>query len=594
MQDQTLLSLLLGSPPSKGSTPREGGVRTARLSDSHREAFSRFLRDVMAQEPTQKTPLPQKRSDTLALSPRRPSNPPIGEKVSLSEDLPSLSPNDPSIRSGKNATKEKGLSGEAVEKDDLLNRVPLLSARDCEAIQRIARLVEDGSLPPEAMADFSEEDWNEWIEWVLAGACGLFEPYPDPLGGIEETPKNENRGLDPVPKRVALLFQLQALMERLQDSSSESLTPLPHEKEEKSSAMLFEMIGFRKMSPAEQETLKQAFWNALQERGLSPTPSTLQSISRETLQALLLEVWQHSGKPTPLSETLPTLPETLVRALGIHLLDMKKEEGSPIELLQILDQAPWLKDRLQGNPTSTSAMPAMPSSETKKELDPQPESPEEAFLDLATNKDVPSLRNDSTPVPSPLPQDPNADGTPNSTNVSSVHPAHGTREDTSLPREIPIHREDVDPARMSQNIERLERLMRFSIRRGMSQISMELDPPELGRVTLRMQMRAGVMSAALQTETVEARHLLTTGVEQLRRNLAAHGIELESFDVSVGGQEKETDPRNAWAGSSHQERRENRETEPLGEVDRRGPFREGSIAPSQFGSPLDGAVDVII
>lgn len=87
---------------------------------------------------------------------------------------------------------------------------------------------------------------------------------------------------------------------------------------------------------------------------------------------------------------------------------------------------------------------------------------------------------------------------------------------------------------VAENLERVVQAMRLAIRRGISQVSVELSPPELGRLNLRLEMRHGAVSAVIQAEKAEARHLLLSGLEQLRQNLHVQGLELDFFDVHLG------------------------------------------------------------
>ncbi len=85
--------------------------------------------------------------------------------------------------------------------------------------------------------------------------------------------------------------------------------------------------------------------------------------------------------------------------------------------------------------------------------------------------------------------------------------------------------------KMLENIERVEQVMRMSLQRGGRSLSLRLDPPELGRVTVRLTMRQGEVVATLRTETNQARDMLLTGGDQLRRNLEVQGVKLGNFDV---------------------------------------------------------------
>ncbi len=101
-------------------------------------------------------------------------------------------------------------------------------------------------------------------------------------------------------------------------------------------------------------------------------------------------------------------------------------------------------------------------------------------------------------------------------------------------------------AYLAENIERIEQVMRLSVHRQISRVSVQLSPPELGRVTIRLRMIHGVVSATVQTETADAQSFLASGVQQLRQNLQVQGIDLDSFDVFLGGQEAEQGQDGRW------------------------------------------------
>lgn len=119
---------------------------------------------------------------------------------------------------------------------------------------------------------------------------------------------------------------------------------------------------------------------------------------------------------------------------------------------------------------------------------------------------------------------------------------------------------DVTPTQMTENIERVEQVMRLSVQRGIQRVAIRLDPPELGQVTLRLEMRHGVVNATLRTETVEARQVLLTGLDQLRQNLEVRGIHLEQFDVDLSGGGLAEGQEQAWQepGRSRQNARSQR------------------------------------
>ncbi len=119
-----------------------------------------------------------------------------------------------------------------------------------------------------------------------------------------------------------------------------------------------------------------------------------------------------------------------------------------------------------------------------------------------------------------------------------------------------------------ENIERLAEAMKMANRNGTKSLTLALSPPELGKVSLRVVSRSGVVSAYLQVEKPEAASQLTSGLAQLRENLKAQGIELGELDIRHH--------QGQAAGDSDGRERKNREADPDAESpSRRGQAIEG-------------------
>lgn len=65
---------------------------------------------------------------------------------------------------------------------------------------------------------------------------------------------------------------------------------------------------------------------------------------------------------------------------------------------------------------------------------------------------------------------------------------------------------------------------------------LKLNPPDLGRVQVRLQVENGVVEASVHTETRAARHAILQNLEQLKASLLEQGLQLGRFDVSVEGE----------------------------------------------------------
>ena len=83
-----------------------------------------------------------------------------------------------------------------------------------------------------------------------------------------------------------------------------------------------------------------------------------------------------------------------------------------------------------------------------------------------------------------------------------------------------------------RNIERIAEVLRLANRRGVQNLTLRLSPPELGRVTVRVESRNGMVSALFRVEQGEAAAQLRDGLAQLRESLRAQGIETGDLEVA--------------------------------------------------------------
>lgn len=62
---------------------------------------------------------------------------------------------------------------------------------------------------------------------------------------------------------------------------------------------------------------------------------------------------------------------------------------------------------------------------------------------------------------------------------------------------------------------------------------MRLDPPELGKLTLRLELQGDALQLEVEAATPAARRLLSEQTDLLRHSLEAAGIRLERVDVRL-------------------------------------------------------------
>lgn len=130
-----------------------------------------------------------------------------------------------------------------------------------------------------------------------------------------------------------------------------------------------------------------------------------------------------------------------------------------------------------------------------------------------------------------------------------------------------------------ENIERLAEAMRSATKGGVSNITMQLAPAELGRVMLRVQSKNGVVSASIRAERAEAAEQLSGNLHQLKESLKALGIELGAVEIRhqppSGGADLLADLEHGEQGGGGYGR----------DAERRDPPES---APAEAPSPADG------
>lgn len=86
-------------------------------------------------------------------------------------------------------------------------------------------------------------------------------------------------------------------------------------------------------------------------------------------------------------------------------------------------------------------------------------------------------------------------------------------------------------------IEQIARAARAELRPGHSELTLRLDPPSLGAVSMRVVSQGSAMTAHLEASVEASRDLITASLPALKEALAAQGINISHFSVTVGGGE---------------------------------------------------------
>jgi flagellar hook-length control protein FliK len=104
----------------------------------------------------------------------------------------------------------------------------------------------------------------------------------------------------------------------------------------------------------------------------------------------------------------------------------------------------------------------------------------------------------------------------------------------------------IDPARF---VSRVARALETAQERG-GPLNLRLSPPELGAMRLQLEVKQGVMTAKVETDTAAARQALLDNLPALRERLADHNVRIDRFDVDV---RRDGTGENAAQNKQHQQ-----------------------------------------
>lgn len=97
-------------------------------------------------------------------------------------------------------------------------------------------------------------------------------------------------------------------------------------------------------------------------------------------------------------------------------------------------------------------------------------------------------------------------------------------------------------------VARMTEQMALMVRDGTHRAQMELHPPDLGRVTLELEVRGEQVAVRMVVESAEAHQRLRSDAEALAEALKGQGLDLTGMDVSVDRGDSGEDGRQDQAG----------------------------------------------
>ena len=119
-----------------------------------------------------------------------------------------------------------------------------------------------------------------------------------------------------------------------------------------------------------------------------------------------------------------------------------------------------------------------------------------------------------------------------------------TKETTDTGRPAPVFNID-DLA------DQMVRHAKLSVKKGVSEIKIQLVPPHLGKMTLNIKIENNQLLASVRVDTAEAKQLVQDNLHQLRETMAERGVEIQKFDVSVNQEFRDQMNLYKWNGNDY-------------------------------------------
>ena len=94
------------------------------------------------------------------------------------------------------------------------------------------------------------------------------------------------------------------------------------------------------------------------------------------------------------------------------------------------------------------------------------------------------------------------------------------------------------------------RSMAALVRSGVAELRMQLQPPDLGEIELRVRTTQGAVRAEMMVRSPEIKQLIETNLDRLRVDLDSQGLQLKGCDIGVKQDTHSAQAENHWQRSA--------------------------------------------
>jgi flagellar hook-length control protein FliK len=489
-------------------------------------------------------------------------------------------------------------SSEAIERllESGLFTQPLTETQE-EILARVAILIADNGLDAPLLSNLNEQEIAELADWLHVDPAGLFATETT---SNETAPKNlpavfgdaaeallqfarlqERLAAAPVGDTALIgeIVGLRDLSALEVDKLAQALQNVLPADAEKSLRQL--------LQNADAEKLKSALSDALMETSGAEKISLLDDLPEAVVKSLAIEIINVNNAEIAAAEKNLALLDGLTGNANLRAAMLEQVANSPklplaVDAEKIAANTEIAEELLASEETLAESAPKLilgTEVETKKndadksktarqdlpitenETDADTENPEVKNIAELTAEKISGADKKTAPTASEKKSTPNVGAAENPLEIDEIFGAaessaleitasdaselapHLTKIETPPPP-APINN-SAPTAQVSRqeilqdNINRLAELLdNANTNRSLKSLTLALNPPELGEVTVKLEVSSsGAVSAVLRAENETARTLLMSGLDSLRKTLEDKGISLEQFKVELGGKD---------------------------------------------------------
>jgi flagellar hook-length control protein FliK len=104
---------------------------------------------------------------------------------------------------------------------------------------------------------------------------------------------------------------------------------------------------------------------------------------------------------------------------------------------------------------------------------------------------------------------------------------------------------------MQEMIDAIHATVAMAARQGVAQARIELQPEELGQISIRLSQTSAGLSARVTADTAAGAQALTQSGSELRQSLSSLGVSLLRLDIGSSGQSQTREQGERFSGQAN-------------------------------------------